>query len=87
MNVNFFKVKTMIMSKVTTQLGMAAQVLVSLILPVKDKGSASSKCILEVNIWLCRWCHQQGFDLNHGVVFQEDGLLGGAPSNIGLLTL
>ncbi|XP_075769327.1 uncharacterized protein LOC142821635 isoform X1 [Pelodiscus sinensis] len=54
-----------------------AQVVFSSILPVKGRGLGRERCILEVNAWLRRWCHQEGFGfLDHGVLFQE-GLLGG----------
>lgn len=57
--------------------GTGAQIVFSSTLSVKGKGLGMSRCILEFNTWLHRWCYQQGFDfIEHGAVFQDEGVVG-----------
>lgn len=57
--------------------GVRAQVVFLLILPLKGKALARSRHILEIKMWLHRWCcwHVIGF-FDHRVIFQENRLLG-----------
>lgn len=50
-------------------MALAALVVFSLILTVKEKGPGRKRHLQQVNTWLCRWCDKQGFVFyNHKVL-------------------
>uniref|UniRef100_A0A803T042 SGNH hydrolase-type esterase domain-containing protein n=1 Tax=Anolis carolinensis TaxID=28377 RepID=A0A803T042_ANOCA len=51
-------------------------VIFSSLLPVVGHGSTRAGKIVQVNNWLRKWCQEEHFGfLDHGLLFQEDGLL------------
>lgn len=56
---------------------VGAQVVFSSVLPVKSRSPDRDRGILEVNAWLRRWCHQEGFGfLDHGMLSLEEAETG-----------
>ena len=56
---------------------IGAQVIFSSILPVRGKGVARNRHIMQINFWLCGWCCREGFGFyDNGTFFNDYSLLG-----------
>ncbi|XP_040977090.1 uncharacterized protein LOC121232754 [Aquila chrysaetos chrysaetos] len=56
---------------------IGAQVIFSSILPVRGKGLARNRCIMQINFWLRGWCRCEGFGFyDNGTFFDDYSLLG-----------
>ena len=56
---------------------IGAQVIFSSILPVRGKGAARNRRIMQINFWLHGWCRHEGFGFyDNGTFFDDYSLLG-----------
>ena len=56
---------------------IGAQVIFSSILPVRGKGAARNRRIMQINFWLHGWCCREGFGFyDNGTFFNDYSLLG-----------
>ena len=56
---------------------IGVHVIFSSILTVRIKGAARSRCIMQINFWLCGWCCPEGYGFyNNGIFFNNCILLG-----------
>ena len=56
---------------------IGAQVIFSSILPVRGKGAARNRPIMQINFWLCGWCRREGFgSYDNRTFFDDYSLLG-----------
>ena len=56
---------------------IGVQVIFASILPVRGKGAARNRRLMQINFWLHGWCHCEGFGFyDNKIFFDDNSLLG-----------